>query len=103
MTKELFLIGSIRWQKREQRFTLQFLKGALKFLKKEFKLLELSHETKLPFKNLYATPKTLGIDRIALVCASVEQFPDNNVLIIDAGSCITFDFINNKSLNMIFV
>jgi len=51
----------------------------------------------LPFKNLYGTPKTLGIDRIALVCASVEQFPDNNVLIIDAGTCITYDFINTKN------
>ncbi|MCL4160212.1 UNVERIFIED_CONTAM: hypothetical protein GTU68_064981, partial [Idotea baltica] len=51
----------------------------------------------IPFKNLYSTPKTLGIDRIALVCASVEQFPDKNVLIIDAGTCITFDFITNKN------
>ncbi|WP_034062365.1 type III pantothenate kinase [Lacinutrix jangbogonensis] len=69
----------------------------LKFLKKEFKLQILSHKSKLPFYNLYSTPKTLGIDRIALVCASVEQFPDNNVLIIDAGTCITFDFINTNN------
>ena len=53
--------------------------------------------TNLPFKNLYSTPKTLGIDRIALVCASVGEFPDNNVLIIDAGTCITYDFINSKN------
>ncbi|WP_299250851.1 type III pantothenate kinase [uncultured Lacinutrix sp.] len=66
----------------------------LDFLKKEFELQILSSKSKLPFKNLYSTPNTLGIDRIALVCASVEQFPDNNVLIIDAGTCITFDFIN---------
>jgi len=70
---------------------------ALNFLKKEFKLTILSHLTRLPFKNLYSTPKTLGIDRIALICASVEQFPDNNVLVIDAGTCITFDFINAKN------
>ncbi|WAC01421.1 type III pantothenate kinase [Lacinutrix neustonica] len=67
---------------------------AANFLKKVFRLQILTHETKLPFKSLYATPKTLGIDRIALVCASVDQFPDRNVLIIDAGTCITFDFIN---------
>jgi len=72
-------------------------KRTLSYLKKEFQLQILSHKTKLPFKNLYGTPKTLGIDRIALVCASVEQFPDNNVLIIDAGTCITFDFINTKN------
>lgn len=67
------------------------------FLKNYTEVLELSHELKLPFENRYATPKTLGVDRIALVSASVEQFPDNNVLIIDAGTCITYDFINNKN------
>jgi type III pantothenate kinase len=66
-------------------------------LRDKINVLELSHEIKLPFKNLYATPKTLGVDRIALVSASVEQFPDNNVLIIDAGTCITYDFINTKN------
>ncbi|SEA36781.1 type III pantothenate kinase [Bizionia paragorgiae] len=63
-------------------------------LKKDLDLLILDHETPLPFKNLYRTPKTLGIDRIALVCASVEKYPNKNVLIIDAGTCITYDFIN---------
>jgi len=63
-------------------------------LKEKTKVLELSHALKLPFKNLYATPKTLGVDRIALVSASVEQFPKRNVLIIDAGTCITYDFVN---------
>ena len=57
----------------------------------------LSVDTKLPFKNLYKTPKTLGVDRIALVCASVQQFPDKNCLIIDAGTCITYDFINKNN------
>jgi type III pantothenate kinase len=67
------------------------------FLKSKLRVLELSHQLKLPFVNLYATPKTLGVDRIALVSASVEQFPDKNVLIIDAGTCITYDFINTKN------
>ncbi len=67
------------------------------FLKQHFKLLELTHKTKLPFTNSYDTPNTLGIDRIALVSASVEQYPKNNVLIIDAGTCITYDFITNKN------
>ncbi len=72
-------------------------KSAINALKKSTALLELNHNTKVPFKNLYATPKTLGVDRIALVSASVEQFPKNNVLIIDAGSCITYDFVNSKN------
>lgn len=53
--------------------------------------------TKVPFKNLYATPKTLGVDRIALVAASVSLYPLKNSLIIDAGTCITYDFINSKN------
>ncbi len=69
----------------------------LEDLKKELELLVLNSEVKLPFKNKYKTPKTLGVDRIALVSASVKKFPDENVLIIDAGTCITYDFINTKN------
>ncbi len=61
-----------------------------------FKTLILDHTTKMPFKNLYTTPKTLGIDRLVLVAAAVDQFPNKNVLIIDAGTCITYDFKNSK-------
>ncbi|MCL4171309.1 UNVERIFIED_CONTAM: hypothetical protein GTU68_017524 [Idotea baltica] len=57
----------------------------------------ISSNSKVPFTNLYKTPKTLGVDRIALVAAAAKQFTNKNVLIIDAGTCITFDFINNKS------
>ncbi|PWH81844.1 type III pantothenate kinase [Algibacter marinivivus] len=57
----------------------------------------LNSETNLPFKNLYKTPKTLGVDRIALVCGSIRQFSDKNVLIIDAGTCVTYDFINSDN------
>lgn len=57
----------------------------------------LDSNTVLPFENLYKTPKTLGVDRIALVCASVSQFSEQHVLIIDAGTCITFDFVNAKN------
>ena len=69
----------------------------LELLDKHFELLKLTSKTKLPFKNDYHTPKTLGVDRIALVSASVEKFTNNNVLIIDAGTCITYDFINDKN------
>ncbi|OUR94508.1 pantothenate kinase [Flavobacteriales bacterium 34_180_T64] len=62
-----------------------------------YDVLCLTHDTKLPFKNFYKTPKTLGVDRMALVSASVQQFKNKNVLIIDAGSCITYDFISYKN------
>jgi len=60
------------------------------------KVHQLSFATKVPFHNLYKTPKTLGVDRIALVSNAVLKFPNKNILIIDAGTCITFDFVNQK-------
>jgi len=59
--------------------------------------LVVSSSTKVPFKNLYKTPKTLGVDRVALVVSAVNTYKNNNVLIIDAGTCITYDFVNEKS------
>ena len=56
------------------------------------KILEASF--KLPFKNRYDTPLTLGVDRLALMAAAVKQCPNKNVLVIDAGSCITYDFMD---------
>lgn len=61
-------------------------------------LVEFSHESKLNFINNYKTPKTLGLDRIALVAAAAYMYPFQNVLVIDAGTCITYDFINKKSV-----
>jgi type III pantothenate kinase len=72
-------------------------KKQIELVEDDLKIIELSSKTKLPFKNCYKTPKTLGVDRIALVSASAHQFPDKNVLIIDAGTCITYDFITDKN------
>ena len=63
-------------------------------LNKSFNFIVISASLKVPFNNLYKTPNTLGVDRIALVAAAVKQFPNTNVLIIDAGTCITFDFVD---------
>ncbi|MDX1278198.1 type III pantothenate kinase [Oceanihabitans sediminis] len=70
---------------------------ALKLIKHSLKVVVLNAETKLPFKNLYATPKTLGVDRLALVSAAVQQFPKKDVLVIDAGTCVTYDFISAEN------
>ena len=61
-----------------------------------FPTIILSHTTPLPFINEYATPETLGVDRMALVAAFAKAYPGKNGLIIDAGTCITYDFINAK-------
>ncbi|WP_424495214.1 type III pantothenate kinase [Salinimicrobium sp. GXAS 041] len=67
------------------------------FLQKDEKFIELNLETPLPFLNKYATPKSLGNDRKALVAAAAKYFKNSNVLVIDAGTCITYDFKNDKN------
>ncbi|WP_163409005.1 type III pantothenate kinase [Flavobacterium ajazii] len=56
----------------------------------------LTHEDTYPFVNKYATPKTLGIDRMVLAAGAVLQFPKQNRLVIDVGTCITYDFIDES-------
>ena len=47
----------------------------------------------LPIKILYETPETLGKDRIAAVVGAWSHFPSENSLVIDAGTCITYDLV----------
>ncbi len=72
-------------------------KNILDFLKINSNLISINESTDLPFINLYKTKNTLGHDRIALVSAAAIDFPDQNILIIDAGTCITYDFKNTKN------
>jgi type III pantothenate kinase len=59
--------------------------------------LELESTTSIPFKNRYDTPKSLGKDRIALMAAASVKYKDKNTLVIDAGTCITYDFLNSQN------
>ena len=59
-----------------------------------FNIIELSHETPVPITNLYKTPQTLGMDRLAAVVAANWLKPGHDVLVIDAGTCVTYDFID---------
>jgi type III pantothenate kinase len=53
----------------------------------------LSEQSLLPFKIEYKTPETLGPDRIAAVAGAYNFFPGANILIIDAGTALTFEFL----------
>jgi type III pantothenate kinase len=59
-----------------------------------------SHNDPFPFVNCYETPQTLGIDRLVLAAGATLQFSQQNRLVIDAGTCVTYDFIdiNNNYL-----
>ena len=58
--------------------------------------IELNSNTPLPIENCYKTPETLGKDRIAAVVGGFDLYPDTNLLIIDAGTAITYDILNDK-------
>lgn len=74
-----------------------FTEHQLSKVQQRYAVFYLNHETKIPFVNKYATPQTLGVDRIALISAAVKQYPQQNVLVIDAGTCITYDFLNAEN------
>lgn len=52
----------------------------------------LTHTLPLPITIRYSTPHTLGVDRIAGACGALQLFPGYSSLVIDAGTCITYDF-----------
>ena len=56
----------------------------------------LNWQTPIPVENLYTTPQTLGMDRLAAVVGAHAQYPTNDILVIDSGTAITYDFINAR-------
>ncbi|SDW53787.1 type III pantothenate kinase [Lutibacter oricola] len=72
-------------------------KNILEEINSKIDLIALNSSTKIPFNNKYGTPKTLGVDRIALVASAVSKYPNKNVLVIDAGTCITYDFVDREA------
>lgn len=56
----------------------------------------LNYKTPLPFVLQYDTPETLGVDRIAAVAGAQVINPGKDTMIIDAGTCITYDLIDGS-------
>ena len=56
----------------------------------------LSEKQKIPIINKYKTPNTLGNDRLAAVVGASFLFPKRDVLVFDAGTCLTIDFVNAR-------
>ncbi len=59
------------------------------------KTIKLNHHTALPFINQYKSPKTIGKDRVGAVAGAQSLFENENILVIDAGTAITFDFLSS--------
>lgn len=60
-------------------------------------LLYMNSTTNVPITNLYKTPETLGCDRLAAVVGASAFKPNCDLLVIDAGTCITYDFIDSNN------
>lgn len=72
----------------------EFLRASLG---EEVTLLELSRYLKFPFENKYKSPETLGVDRMALAAGAVFAHPNSTVLVIDAGTCVTYDLVTDAA------
>jgi type III pantothenate kinase len=70
--------------------------GLKSFLEKKFRFILLDESTPLPILNHYRTPETLGKDRLAAAVAGSARFPGKPVLIINAGTAITYDAVTAK-------
>jgi len=70
---------------------------ALNSLSERISIHFISHLDVFPFQNKYATPTTLGIDRMVLASGATLLFPKKNKLVIDAGTCVTYDFIDDEN------
>ena len=61
------------------------------------KIYFITNKSHFPFENRYETPDSLGIDRMVLAAGAVLRFPKQNRLVIDAGTCVTYDFIDEEN------
>jgi type III pantothenate kinase len=60
-------------------------------------LISMSSKLKLPIESSYSTMETIGNDRLANAVGAYVKNPNANSLVIDAGTCLTFDFIDSNN------
>jgi type III pantothenate kinase len=71
--------------------------GLIQFLERNIpQFIHLNERTPLPIINTYKTPETLGKDRIAAVIGANNIFPGKTVLVVDAGTALTFDLLTEE-------
>lgn len=67
---------------------------------KNIKMIVLSNETKLPFSLTYKEKSKIGADRLALVAAAFAEKPHQNSLVVDIGTCITYDILTSDDRHL---
>lgn len=59
-----------------------------------FPLLWLDSQTRLPIPTTF--PESMGSDRIAAIAGAMALEPGKPLLIVDAGTCVTYEFIDDN-------
>ncbi len=65
-------------------------------LEKQLKLLRFNYQMAKSITNHYQQPEKLGLDRLAAVVGAHFLYPKNSNLVIDAGTCVTYDFVDEQ-------
>ncbi len=60
------------------------------------KYVVLTDKMRLPIEVNYDTPDTLGMDRLAAAVGAAVSCPNHHVLVIDAGTCMTYDLVDKE-------
>ena len=68
------------------------------YLSTNYNFIRFSSNTSVPVKNNYKTTSSLGSDRLACAVAAHHFFNEDDVLILQLGTCITSDFITKDGV-----
>lgn len=71
-------------------------KDYVNLLSNKVNCIDFNYNTRVPVINNYKTPDTLGHDRLAAAVGAHAKFPGKNILVIDAGTCIKYEFVTAK-------
>lgn len=62
------------------------------------KKIQLTSSTPVPVQVNYATPQTLGVDRLAAACGALQLFPAEPCLVIDTGTCVNYELVDEQGV-----
>lgn len=72
--------------------------GLEKYLNSHYFYIRLETNTNIPLENVYHTPHTLGKDRVAAAVGAKSVYPNQDCIVIDAGTCITYELVNRHGV-----
>jgi type III pantothenate kinase len=92
------IVSSVRALPVQQAGNGPALPPELQFIANQgFPVLVAGTHLKLPVTMRYDTPETLGTDRLAAAIAAAARFPGEHSAVVNTGSCLTIDFVNDKN------